>query len=402
MKLDRLLRSHIFLRAVALFVAGIIWFYVANDVQTETERAFRVPVIYRNVPAGFRYLTDTESVTVEVAGQRNLYPGLRSENVTCEVDLGDLKPGRYRLPIRPILPSGARLIKVSPGYAGVQLVKVVERLVPIRLEVKEGLPQGAFLESVKIKPPEVTVVGPEEVVGGIQYFSVQAGLDEIKGDKEIDLPIDMGNIPPGMENVSIQPVRVNVTATLAMGTPKKMVSLGANVVGEVGRDYELQAVVVEPAEITIQGPPEALRDIERIETDPIDLSTLTESQNMVVPLLVPPKGVQILGDPTVKVQIVLTQKKLTRRYSMVPVLIEGKSVYPAWRVEPQEVDIVVEGAPSLLDSLKGQGSVFEVFVDVTHIISKKLVVPVQTRTKIEGLRIIRTEPAEVTVFAIIQ
>lgn len=402
MRLDFLLRSRLFLRAIALIVAGIIWFYVANDVQTETERTFRVPVVYRNVPAGFRYTTDTETVSLEVAGQRNLYPGLREDSVTCEVDLAGLRPGRYRLPIRPVLPSGARLIKVSPGYASVSLVHVVERLVPVRLEIAEGLPQGAFLESVRIKPSEVTVVGPEELVGGIEYLPVRASLEEIGKGVELDLPVERGDIPTGPEGVSMQPVRVKVNASLAMGNPKKRVSLEATLTGKVGRDYEMEAVVVEPAEITVQGPSEALRDLDKMVTDPIDLSTLTGSQNLMVPLALPPAGIEVLGDPNVKVQIVLTKKRLTRRYSMIPVQIEGKSIYPAWRVEPQEVDVVVEGAPSLLDSLNHQGKVFEAFVDVTHIISKKLTVPVQTRTELEGLRIIKTEPAEVTVFAIIQ
>ncbi len=402
MKLDYFLRSRLFLRAIALVVAGIIWFYVANDVQTETERTFRVPVAYRNVPAGFRYTTDTKTAIVEVAGQRNLYPGLRQENITCEVDLTGLRAGRYRLPVRPLLPSGARLVNVSPGYAAVRLIHVVERLVPVRLEIRGGLPPGAFLESVTIEPSEVTIVGPEGLVGNLEYLPVQAELADIRQGRDLDLPVDRGDLPVGEEGVSLQPARVKVTAKLELGNPKKRVSLKAHLTGQVGKDYEMEAVVVEPAEITVQGLPEALRDLDTLRTQPVDLSTLTESQNLMVPLETPPEGVKVLGESNVKVQIVLTRRKQTRRYSGVPVKIEGNSVYPAWRVDPERVDVIVQGAPTLLESLESQGTVFEVFVDVTHIISKKLTVPVRTKTELEGLSIVRTEPAEVTVFAILQ
>ena len=98
----------------------------------------------------------------------------------------------------------------------------------------------------------------------------------------------------------------------------------------------------------------------------------------------------------------LKQRTTSRAFSNVAVGIEGKSVYPAWSVDPSLVNVVVEGTPSDLAALDSADAPFRAVVNVTNVISRKLLVPVLIRNiASKKVRILRVEPRNVTVTAIV-
>jgi hypothetical protein len=82
------------------------------------------------------------------------------------------------------------------------------------------------------------------------------------------------------------------------------------------------------------------------------------------------------------------------------VQIEGRSVYPGWKAEPDFVNVLVEGAPSEIGSLDEKDVVIRPFVNVTNIVSRRLTVPVQIQNKSGGkLKVLKVDPASVSVIA---
>jgi hypothetical protein len=84
----------------------------------------------------------------------------------------------------------------------------------------------------------------------------------------------------------------------------------------------------------------------------------------------------------------------------MPVRLAGRSIYPGWRVEPPEVNVILEGPPSLLDSAEAEGSPVDVFVDVTNLVSQKITVPVKTTVRSRGITLADVDPPNVTVYAL--
>lgn len=206
------------------------------------------------------------------------------------------------------------------------------------------------------------------------------------------------------DDVTFEPKRVKFRAVLAEGVPKKNVPVNARIIGKPVDDFRLKAVVVEPAVVTVEGPLAKLDRVTKLDTETIDITDITKEQNMVVPLREPDDPlVKIVGAQSVRVNVLLTPFTVTRLLSRVAVEVEGKSVYPGWKVEPPSVNVTVEGVPSEVNSLDEKELLIQPFVNVTNVVSRRLTVPVQIRNRTEGkLKVVRVEPSNITVIADVQ
>ena len=402
-RLDRVLSSSLFLKGLSLVVAFFLWFYVSGEVGGESVREYLAPVEYRNVPAGLELKADLKEVRLQVVTGSSFLSLFNESDVRAEVDLMGLEPGRYRLNVRAILPSGMRLVSASQSMAEVELTRIVERVLPLKAEVKGGLPPGFLLESVEIVPAEIMVRGPEEIVSTLKSARLEPQIDELRHDGPLDLAVVLPDLSQARRSlIQIVPERATLSAKVLEGLPTRKLPVRPRLVGEVNRDYSLAGLVIEPAEVAVQGPITALEGLAEVTTEAIDLSKMGQGTTLVVPLASLPEELDYGTDRAVQVQVLLESRTTTRLYASVPVKLVGRSVYPGWRLEPEVVDVVIEGIPSQLDALSEEGKGPEVVVDVTNIVSKKLKVPVQVKLPTSAVSLIRTEPAEVTVYALLE
>jgi hypothetical protein len=110
--------------------------------------------------------------------------------------------------------------------------------------------------------------------------------------------------------------------------------------------------------------------------------------------------VTLVGAASVRVNVLLTPYTVTRLLSRLSVEVEGRSVYPGWKVEPNIVNVTVEGTPSEVNALDEKDVVIRPFVNVTNVVSRRLTVPVQIQNKSGGkLKVVKIDPASVTVIA---
>ena len=226
----------------------------------------------------------------------------------------------------------------------------------------------------------------------------------LKAGGEHSLPVEIAKSEEFEEEVSFEPKLVKFSAVLAQGVPKKTVPVNARIIGKPGSDFRLKAVVVEPAVVTVEGPLAKLDRVTKVDTETIDITDIGAEQNMVIPLRAPEDPmVSLVGGSSVRVNVLLTPFTITRLLSLVSVAVEGKSVYPQWKVEPPAVNITVEGLPSEVNSLDEKEILIQPFVNVTNVVSRRLTVPVQVRNKTEGkLKVIKVEPSNITVIADVQ
>ena len=99
-------------------------------------------------------------------------------------------------------------------------------------------------------------------------------------------------------------------------------------------------------------------------------------------------------------RILLAPRMERRLFAKIPVRLAGRSVYPGWRVEPSEVNVILQGPPSALDSAEAEGSPLDVFVDVTNLVSQKITVPVKVTLRARGATLAEIDPPNVTVYAL--
>jgi YbbR domain-containing protein len=397
--IDRLLASRSFLKVLSVLVAILVWFYLVSDRGTEVVRTATVPLEYLNVPSDMSVTSGVRDVDIQVSGTRKAALSL-ADSVASQVDLKGLGPGSYRRPVQAILSSGLRLVEVSPPFVDFDLTRLVSRVLPVKVLVPEDLPPEYRLEEEKVEPGGVSVKGPEQMMASLDNVWVAPSPEQLLQEKELSLPI----IPfPGSDQRSplmIEPAVANLTFRLIKGFPRKIVPVRVELKGEPSHDFQVEAVVVDPPELTIQGPFESIERIDQVILAPIDVTGLASDVSEIVTAPDPADDAQIVDVPSVRVRINLAPRTERRLFAKMPVRLAGRSIYPGWRVEPPEVNVILEGPPSLLDSAEAEGSPVDVFVDVTNLVSQKITVPVKTTVRSRGITLADVDPPNVTVYAL--
>lgn len=402
-ELDNILASKTFLKVVSLVIAVGLWLYVNGDIGSNTEKELECELHYLNLSSELTLSVENQTVQVGVSGSREGLSSLKPEDVLCDIDLKGLNSGKYRLPVRVILPGAMKLEYVRPANIEFSVFKYAEKVLPVRISMSESLPPGVLIDRVEFSPEEVTVRGLENKISHLEEVVVSPSVEELKKGGVLTLPIKLIQSDGNDLNLTVSPSNVDLIAVLRKGFPRKTVPVEVPLVGEVDENYTIGGVVVTPSSVEIEGPEEDLVEIKKIKTETVDLRKIKESKSMILPVKLDKKfsDVNLTENKTVMVKLILKHKTSTRLLSRIPVEIKGRSVYPDWDMYPESVNIKIEGPLSVMKGLKSEDIPLSAYVDVTNIVSRELKVPVTIKTKSKKIRVISVSPARVTVKALL-
>lgn len=403
-RIDSLLSSKIFLRGVSIVVALLMWFYVAGDRGYEVNRTLRLKVNYQNASPGFSVLRSDGEVQVRIAANRKVFESLELDKMECAVDLKGLESGKYRLPVRVLLPPGVRLVSVTPEQVTVELSRLIEKVLPVKIVWDGEFPEEVLLEKVEVTPSEVTLRGPENVLSGMNEAFVPTPPAKVLAGEEVSLEVklrsDKGGILP--RGVDLYPKQVRLKATLVKDVEKKEIQVVPNLSGVPEAGYRIEEAVALPSTVQVVGARATLETLERLETNPVDVTGLAQDKTFDAEPALPEGQLKLLGQGKIKVSVVVrpVDNGTGTLRLKIPVKMEGKSVYPSWKAVPSSVavQIVSESGSNTFQNLSEP--LVEAYVDVTNLVSKRIVVPVQVRILSKEVRVLKVEPERVVLYAV--
>ncbi len=229
-------------------------------------------------------------------------------------------------------------------------------IAPVELK---GIPEGMIVTSPSSPAAEVTVRGPSFIVNKIPssppIFTMTAptGLT-----KSYTATLSGANLDllPRVSVVSIEPGEIKfeleriVSKNLTVRVPK---------LGSLPTDLSLTEIKLSPESIAALGPESQLANRSFIETEPIDLATISQSQDRNLVLRSPGAKVRLEKEEvTAKISVALVKKERTFE-TPIKVMVgdtekEIKSL--------QAASILVKGPKSIIEALTI--SDFNVFVDL--------------------------------------
>lgn len=164
--LRRLLLENIALKAAAVVLAIILWFFVVSRGQTEM--SLTVPVEYSGIPAGLEIASrEVKSANIVVRTHESLSRNIRQEMVRVFVDVSKAKKGEGVFPIRNDdvkLPYGASVVKIEPATVKVVFEETVSKTVAIVPDITGSPESGYYVKSVEVRPKEMVVQGAKSAV----------------------------------------------------------------------------------------------------------------------------------------------------------------------------------------------------------------------------------------------
>ena len=125
MNLREVLTHNLGLKALSLFLAVVLWLFVAAG--TESETGMSLPVVFAHLSPGLTVVNRPPArIDVRLSGPRILLMKLKADQLPVLLDLQGVREGTTVFPavetaIR--VPDGVRVIRVTPATIEVRLAK---------------------------------------------------------------------------------------------------------------------------------------------------------------------------------------------------------------------------------------------------------------------------------------
>jgi len=251
-------------------------------------------------------------------------------------------------------------------------------------------------------PKEAVISGPESDVLSVQSVEAVIPASKIKDGEAIVLPLKVTGQQVNPDRVAITPNQAEVTVSLENEILGESIPVEVSVIGTPADGYELDSIVVVPSTVAIKGKSTAVKKMTSLVLPPVDISGLDQNLNLMLPLqpveMTP--EVEISGPDRARVEIYIRKKMAEKTFSGVGVMTEGSVQGKEWKLSPMSVKLTISGTKADIDALHSGSVPCELYVDVSNIVSKQLVLPVLVRNLKSGFKVVRIEPEQVTVTAV--
>ncbi|MFR9297189.1 MAG: YbbR-like domain-containing protein, partial [Aedoeadaptatus pacaensis] len=300
----------------SLILAILLWFFIITEIDpvitkdfTNVEVELRTQSTMRE--AGMELLkNDVYTTNIVISGNRSAIIGLKEEDISAYVDLGEVQPGSQRLPIHFRLSDESLKIKKSnPTAITIAVDEMVTVKKPVTVTAKGQPAEGMVLDRITVNQEEVSVKGPKKSVDKVHsvagYIPVTGAKDTVVSSVELAALDQNKNVIAGLE---ITPNTVGVQAAISKA---KSVPIEINYKDDGGAEFNRDRAILTPPSVTITGDTEAIDQIERILTRPVDPVELMNTNAMPIELVVP-EGIHLVN-PDESILLRYMKKESSRR-----------------------------------------------------------------------------------------
>jgi len=379
-RLKNLFTKNLSVKVVALIFAMMLWSYVLTDVNPERTKTLQNVTLSFDGEAelmakGLCVRGDREALleAVDVAVRTSVmnYSDVSANSVTATINLKNIsQPREYALPIQASITSALGVVEqVYPATITVEIDSLVYKTIPVSCSVTGELPDGYWADMEAISSTtRLDIQGPKTDVSRISRAECVIDLTDrtstIFGtfdvilydvdDEVIDSGVVVGTLPSSTVRIPIYPVK-----TVPVDVQGSM--LGAD---KIASNFELASAVATPQTVRIIVDKSVIEEIESMSLEPFSVSGMKETDTLESELIIP-EGVRLIDDPMVSIALDIREKTDLREYVQIPIEITGLGAGLEATVNPQYIDMTVEGRISLISLVKR--SDVKVDVDVTNL-----------------------------------
>jgi YbbR domain-containing protein len=229
----------------------------------------------------------------------------------------------------------------------------------IRVELDWSFDSGLVTSDSLPDAVMVTIIGPRAAMKRAMQKPPKLDVDLGNigvGEHQIDLRTYKFDSPlPNVRVLNYSPsvLKITLDERFLKKVPVEGSTAGASPVG-----YKFERITVRPALVEIEGPRSVVQGVERVRTQPIDLSEITSTDDVPVTLSLLPPGVITSSEWEGYATIEIRNLSARRQISSVPVVMMRT---PDWQtVEGDETVVVVLEGPSYVINEMTYNDIFAV------------------------------------------
>jgi len=390
--------KNIDIKLLSLFLAIILWLYIAGGENPTVENFIDISLTKTNIGEGLVIKEFPTNVSVGIKGPKNIINNISSHQINGIVNFSEIsKEGLYKLKVEVTPPKKTQITRIIPSEIKVEVERVLTKEVEVEYSLI-GVPEKGYslTDEPQFNPSKVKIIGAQSVLENIKQIICTIDISGSKEDLSRKIKVKAVDVNGNeVKEVKIEPDIVEVSISLTRGYPEKQLTVKPKIIGKPAPGYYISEILSSPDEIKIFGNYSKISNIEFLETIPIDVSGITKTLSVKVPPSLE-EGLNIvegeveLIEVTIQVKEVIIQKIL-KNISVVP---QNLSPFVSCEIKPEVVDITVEGKNILVDKLEAED--IKAFVKFTDNFKVEQKVKVQVDLP-EGIFLIKVEPEEVTV-----
>ncbi|GAB7387178.1 CdaA regulatory protein CdaR [Bacillaceae bacterium] len=383
--MDRWLLNNTVVKIVALALAIMLWMVVNIDRTSVPNTAASSEGTYaiRNAEVEVRYDEATytvvkppQPVTVILEGKKTLLNQVRltPDHYELFIDVTGLSSGTHLVPVQYAGFPSALTVRVIPSSVEVTLEKKLKVEKPVSVELLGKAKEGYTAGQPIVQPLKVHVTLPESMADELAKVKALVNIEGV--DKQVTKTVKLQVVSKSGELMQAEVTPPVAEITIPVTSPFVAVPLKLNFSGQVPPGFAVETVDVNPKEVTVYGPKDAIRDLNVYPGPTVDLSNIREDHkvSLKIPLQ---RGVQRV-DPEYVSGTIRVVPAETKVIEGVPLAVIGKS--EGTNVEivssaDRAINVKVEAAPKTLADLDG-GDV-QAYVNVSNLPPGQHQVPVE-------------------------
>ncbi len=318
-----------------------------------------VPIQRINQPSGAYVITQNLApIEVHYRRAQEAAGTVAQDSFAATVDLSryDMqRPGTPQsLPVAvSSLASGVTVLDASPDEVTVILDVLASKEVDVRVD-HGAIPDGLELGTPTLSVTKVMARGPSAFVSQVALaearVSVDAsGIDYHNANVELR-PIDASGAL--VQSVELTPSVATVDIPVEQTQTSKTVPVSVILDGAIGAGYAISQVSADPLTVTLRGTPAALAGVSEVTTEPVPVDGLAATRSFTANLVVP-SGVQLAKDgPTsVSVRVAVEAVQGSRTF-LVGVVCTGTAPGSTCLPQANQIAMTVSGSEPALAALK--------------------------------------------------
>ncbi|MBD3922970.1 hypothetical protein H8B09_30040 [Paenibacillus sp. PR3] len=363
--MDKYLAHPTALKILSVVVALLLWAVVHFDPESNPNSNVSTAVTHVidtvkiktiGLDEKTRALRSIEPGTVKliVSGSRTRLATAEPDDYVVSANLSRAPDGRSEVQLSVELPKGVELVQMTPNRAFVNIVPMQTKEFEVQV-ISEGQPANGYKVGEPIIKPNnrVHVTLPEDELADVGAVAVKVNVNEEEetvSEKKARVVV-YDNDGNEMKDAVVSPSVVEVEVPITK--PYKTLPLQIGFSGALPNGLSVAKVTPSVQQVTVYGPQDVLDKLDYFDGVTVDLTKVTQSGSFTY-AIEPMAGVASI-DPT-KITVTIDVEPTSERViEQVPItlnsLAEGmtaKVLTPA----NNAIDIVVTGAPSLLNTLQ--------------------------------------------------
>jgi len=367
---------------LSFLVSMLLWAYATSDGDNMAyTRIEDIPISISNTNTldqnDFVVTLSKEKIeSIRLYGKGSLIKGLSNESIQASVDLKDISSeGTYSINISiKGIPDGVTVVDQNPNMIKVKVDKkgTKDISVPIIKQVGE-IKEGYSVLSLSSNVNNVHISGPSDSVDKVSAIVGEVNVDNRSEDFTSNVNLyAVDKYDNRIDDVELNPMTSSVDVSIGK---TKEVSVNVKTTGKLKDGYNITDLVPSKNTVVISAAEDVLSKISSIDTEKINLSSISSSTTKTVSLKIP-EGVNVVDSKgTIDVSIYL-DKENEKTVFITSFTFDNIEDGLSAEVLDDKISVLLSGDNELLDKINEKNLVGSLDLsgldEGTHVVSIKI------------------------------